>query len=140
MHPLLVRVSYVSNPTSLRYPDSLTAMIVVTMKARAIKATSVLIIFIKLACFPVQNRPIKITIKNTAIIGLFRNEIEVSTANHSVVTSATTLITPMQEDTIETKSPNIIKIATGLPNAFRKLYIKVSPVTMVSLLIAISRK
>ena len=73
-------------------------------------------------------------------IGPLRKEISVFTEIHSMVTSATTPITPIHEETIETSRAVIINIVNGLPNVFLKLNIKVSPETMVNLLMATRRK
>ena len=71
---------------------------------------------------------------------MFKNEIEVLTEIHSIVTSATTPITPIQEDTIETNKAPIIKTVIGFPKTCLKLYIKVLPETIVNLLIATNKK
>tara|TARA_R110002094_G_scaffold220224_1_gene192705 strand:- start:39 stop:413 length:375 start_codon:yes stop_codon:yes gene_type:complete len=121
-------------------PASLTTIILVIIKANAIKPTIILIALMKLACFPVQKRAINRTIKKIEITGPLRKEIEVFTDIHSIVTSATTPITPIHEETMETSNAVIMKMVTGFPNAFLKLNISVSPETIVNLLIEIRRK
>ena len=99
-----------------------------------------LIAFMKFACFPVQKRPIKSAMKKMAMMGLLRKEIEVLTDIHSMATSATTPITPIQDDTMETSRAAMMKMVTGFPKDFLKLYIRVSPETIVNLLIPTKRK
>ena len=79
-------------------------------------------------------------IKKMETIGPFKKEMEVLTEIHSMVTSDTTPITPIHEETMDTRSAAIMKIVIGLPNDFLKLNMRVFPETMVSLLIETNRK
>jgi hypothetical protein len=94
----------------------------------------------KIPCLPVQNRNNK---KDKNIIEVITGDIPVCPIViglvHSSITWATTAITPIIEEITVTMSPIMINTEANHPTCCLILYIMVRPVTMVILLIAMSR-
>jgi hypothetical protein len=94
----------------------------------------------KIPCLPVQKRNSK---KDKKIIEVISGDIpvcpEVIGLVHSCITWATTAITPIIEEITVTISPIMINTEANHPICCLILYIMVRPVTIVILLIAMSK-